>query len=462
MKIAILSYPQRSHINATLPVARAFKQRGIQVTYVVQSGFEAYVENQGFECHVNNHDCYSSAEERSRVLGFGIFRVMGNWIRKRQPKSMRRYRKQEATRCSLEGLVKELKFDFLLIDRAYSIYALRLWCLGIPFAIYVSMGNLSRSTHCPPLDSSYIPDNSWKDNLVATYTWNQYFLKRRIFDFFSFRLEFDRRFAQLVAQSKAMPGDCLSYDRFYHVGIRAVPELILSPQEFDFPRALGSNQFYVGSLADRVREEDQMDYRFKRQFQVLVDARKQGIPLVYCSFGTAPWRYSGLESFLGSLLKMAEKRNWNILLALGTESNRLDSRKTPPNVKVFSVVPQMKVLSKTDAMITHGGTNSICECILAKVPMLVLPGNRNLDQPGNAARVAYHGIGLKGNLGRISPASLEKKMENLLMNDIFKDQLAKLKGQILKADAERDIASIIVNAIMNDTQQRKYREISPI
>jgi len=53
---------------------------------------------------------------------------------------------------------------------------------------------------------------------------------------------------------------------------------------------------------------------------------------------------------------------------------------------------------------------------MLKVPMLVFPLNPNLDQKGNAARVVYRKVGLRGNLNKESPKSIELKIDQLINN----------------------------------------------
>ena len=69
-------------------------------------------------------------------------------------------------------------------------------------------------------------------------------------------------------------------------------------------------------------------------------------------------------------------------------------RKSYPNVHWLPQVPQLDMLRYADLMITHGGLNSICECLQAGVPMLLCPLGHTADHFGNAARVVYQGWGL--------------------------------------------------------------------
>jgi len=63
----------------------------------------------------------------------------------------------------------------------------------------------------------------------------------------------------------------------------------------------------------------------------------------------------------------------------------------PPNVLVLRHAPQLKMLRRARVMISHGGANSVKEALHHGVPLVVLPFD--MDQPGNAARVAFHGVG---------------------------------------------------------------------
>lgn len=104
-----------------------------------------------------------------------------------------------------------------------------------------------------------------------------------------------------------------------------------------------------------------------------------------------------------ALLKYCHSnKNRPIVFSVG---NNYDIHKLPvipENLYIFNHIPQLDILKQCDLMITHGGMNTLTECILNKVPVIVYPFAKHWDQNGNAARVVYHGIGIRGNFKKIS------------------------------------------------------------
>lgn len=69
---------------------------------------------------------------------------------------------------------------------------------------------------------------------------------------------------------------------------------------------------------------------------------------------------------------------------------------------VTDFADQQSVLARADALVTHGGLNTVMDAIAHSTPMLVMP--IAFDQPGVAARVVHSGIGLR--VGRRARAPL--------------------------------------------------------
>lgn len=102
-----------------------------------------------------------------------------------------------------------------------------------------------------------------------------------------------------------------------------------------------------------------------------------------------------------------------------------------PNIKLVDWIPQNDLLGHPNLRIfvTHGGANSQFEAVYHAVPMLVFPVYG--DQPSNAARVAYKGLGLHRSFVNVTPESLIQDI-NHLMNDKKIQQNLQLAAKIFK------------------------------
>ena len=97
------------------------------------------------------------------------------------------------------------------------------------------------------------------------------------------------------------------------------------------------------------------------------------------------------------------------------------------DVYIFNFVPQLQVLKGADLFITHGGLNSIREAINAEVPMLLYPVHPEFDPVGNAARIVYHQLGLRGNAVTDIDDEIDVKINELLSNPLYKKNIQELK-----------------------------------
>jgi MGT family glycosyltransferase len=65
----------------------------------------------------------------------------------------------------------------------------------------------------------------------------------------------------------------------------------------------------------------------------------------------------------------------------------------PPNVRVVRSAPHSRVMPHCAAVVTHAGHGTVIKALAEGVPLVCLPLGR--DQLDNAARVEYHGAGLR-------------------------------------------------------------------
>ncbi|MDQ2881366.1 MAG: glycosyltransferase [Actinomycetota bacterium] len=84
----------------------------------------------------------------------------------------------------------------------------------------------------------------------------------------------------------------------------------------------------------------------------------------------------------------------------------------PDHVLVRGFVPQLDLLPVLDAVICHGGHNTVCETLAHGVPLVVAPIRD--DQPVIARQVADAGAGIRVHFGRVGSAELRHALTTLL------------------------------------------------
>lgn len=201
------------------------------------------------------------------------------------------------------------------------------------------------------------------------------------------------------------------------------PLLILCPREFDFPNANGKgNRHYIEPCIDLERKELNAFPWDK------VDETK---PLIYCSLGSVSYIYEPSHRFFRAVIDaVAQKPDRQLVLSLGPHLNVNDFLPIPENVLVVNWAPQLEILKRASMMITHGGLGTVKECIYFGVPMVVFPAK--YDQPHNAARVAYHGIGLQASINTVSAEEIGFLIDKIDQNPSFKSRCNSM-SKIFKA-----------------------------
>jgi MGT family glycosyltransferase len=84
----------------------------------------------------------------------------------------------------------------------------------------------------------------------------------------------------------------------------------------------------------------------------------------------------------------------------------------PPNVIVRSRVPQIALLRRMAAVVSHGGHNTVCESLAAGVPLVLAPVRD--DQPVVADQVVRAGAGVRVKFKRISVPMLRDALASVL------------------------------------------------
>ncbi|MEV7724992.1 macrolide family glycosyltransferase [Streptomyces sp. NPDC087917] len=82
--------------------------------------------------------------------------------------------------------------------------------------------------------------------------------------------------------------------------------------------------------------------------------------------------------------------DWYVVLQIGRSTDRADLGEIPANAEVHRRVPQLDILGKADAFLTHAGAGGSQEGLATGTPMVAVP--QAVDQFGNAEMLVSLGV----------------------------------------------------------------------
>src|SRR5690606_7288698 len=132
------------------------------------------------------------------------------------------------------------------------------------------------------------------------------------------------------------------------------------PEFFNFPGATLPDHFHATGPWHEPARDDALKFPWER-----LDGR----PIVYASLGTVQNRRARLYD---AILSAVDGLELQLVLALGSTQPGIVPP-APQNAIVVPYAPQLRLLDRAVAAITHAGMNTALECLSRGVPMLCLP-----------------------------------------------------------------------------------------
>ncbi|MDQ0638210.1 MGT family glycosyltransferase [Pedobacter sp. W3I1] len=120
----------------------------------------------------------------------------------------------------------------------------------------------------------------------------------------------------------------------------------------------------------------------------------------------------------------------------------------PANFTVRRQVPQLELLPHLDAVVCHGGHNTVCETLMNGLPMVVIP--IAYDQSHVAGRVFRVGAGERLNFNRFKANHLKEAVNKVLQNDSYKIAAEQIKQSFIEAGGTESAADLL-EALSNKT-----------
>lgn len=149
--------------------------------------------------------------------------------------------------------------------------------------------------------------------------------------------------------------------------------------------------------------------------------------IVYVSLGTL---FNAETDFYRSCFEAFATLDAQIVMSVGRRIAIDSLGAAPANVLVRAHVPQLDVLQRTAAFVTHGGMNSVSEGLYYGVPLVVIP--QMSEQWIVGRRVEELGAGAFLAKGDVTPQSLRSSVELVLGDGRFRSQ-ARALGESFKA-----------------------------
>jgi zeaxanthin glucosyltransferase len=419
---AVVAPALYSHFNTLMVLARELVTRGHRVTFIHRPDAAAYVKDARVGFHAigaTTHPAGSLPAMLARVANPG------------SPLGLRRVILDMAASTEmlcreLPAALKALQVDCVLADQMEAAGGMVAESIGMPFISIACALPVNREPGIPLPVMPFVYENSERafkivEGSTRVYDWMMGPHHRAI------AAEAQR----LGLAPRSMLHECLS-------PLAQIAQIVPG---FDFPRReLPAHFHHVGPLhAANVAPALSPD-----ELAPFLPPASGTRPFIYASLGTL---VSDRYPLFKRIAKACKQLDADLLIAHcgGLNDAQVRSLEAIGSTRVHAYVPQLAVLARADAIVSHAGANTIMEAVAARTPILALP--IAFDHPGGAARVEYSGVGLRASPRMSSVADLVRKLRRLLAEPDFVARMAPLSDAIRVAGGAPRAADIIEAAL---------------
>lgn len=323
----------------------------------------------------------------------------------------------------LSNIINEVSPSIIIIDifRSTDYLVIKSINPNIKIIFFNPMLSTYRVKNYPIVSEGTWPNTNQKVRQVPDNGPNN--IKQKIIN-----LLWKRSRAQILKEANIKEDQIDNSNKFTKM-ILGVPEFIAAPLHLEVAAEVRrENQNYLGLCIRENRVDPEIDPDFSKKWPDILGSNRG---IIYCSFGTF---YNGADRpLLNFLLKLINvvKDVPNYQLVISVNRWVIQALNIQfCNVHLFTKVPQLQVLQNSDLFITHGGLGSIKESIEYCVPMLVYPLDLKYDQNGNALKIEYHRLGLRGNFLYERYVDLNSKILQILGDKSFEENIKNFKMKI--------------------------------
>ena len=158
-------------------------------------------------------------------------------------------------------------------------------------------------------------------------------------------------------------------------------------------------------------------------------------PLIYLSLGSLG---SADVELMRSLIGSLADGPYRVIVSMGPQHAELE---LPPNMVGEEFLPQTSILPQVELVITHGGNNTVTECLHFGKPMVLLP--LFWDQYDNAQRIDETGFGARLDTYKHEAAELHEAVERVLGDRAMRNHLDAVSRRLRAAQGTERAADLI-------------------
>lgn len=199
-------------------------------------------------------------------------------------------------------------------------------------------------------------------------------------------------------------------DWFHHL------YLSFAPPSFQRPHPSPNLRFVRPDIEDRTGAETLPEW---------VARLPNDRPTVYITMGTV---FNEAPGVFEAILEGLRDEPLNLIVTVGRSQDPARFGPQPEHIRIERYIPMSELLPHCDAVIAHGGFNTIMTALSQAMPLLVVP--IGADQPFNAQRCAEIGVGQALPAADLSPERVRQALRALLAEPRYRAQAARLRDEI--------------------------------
>jgi len=201
------------------------------------------------------------------------------------------------------------------------------------------------------------------------------------------------------------------------VGLDHYLYLCMTPPDYQYPDTnVPTLHFIRPTVEDNVYHQDQLP----AWLDSLPDR-----PTIYITMGTT---FNRAPALFTTILEGLRYEALNLIVTVGQTQDPQRFGPQPPNVYIERYIPMTLLLPRCEAVICHGGANTVMTTLSYGLPIFLTP--IAADQPFHAQRCADLGVGLTLLAAYLKPDAVRSSVRKLLDEAHFRQTAQRLQREI--------------------------------